>query len=91
MNNTQRSGLDCLKELLKQMHLNPDWDGIVNAEIKTLYDRDSVAALMKVGDAMEYQPNKVDFAGLKNYAGPALALLKNQHYVTEHATPYRQA
>jgi len=81
MDTVRRSGLDCLKELLKRVHLNPDWDGIVTPDMLSLYDRDSIAALLAVGDAMEYQPNKVQISELKELNGPALALLKNNEYV----------
>ena len=76
-----RSGLDCLKELLGKMHLAPDWDGIVNEEIFSLYDRDSLAALLKVCTAMDYQPEQRELDEMGDYAGPALALLRNGHYV----------
>ena len=81
MDTIVRSGLDCLKELLKKMHLNPDWDGIVTAEMLSLYDRDSVSALLKICDLMEYQPNRITVNEVKDYSGPSLALLKNGHYV----------
>ena len=79
--NLQRSGLACLKELLKRMHLAPDWDGIVDNEMTSLYDTDSVGALMKIAEQMDYQPDIRDVLSLKDFNGPALALLKNNHYV----------
>ena len=79
--NIQRSGLDCLKELLSKLHLNPDWDAVVTPEMENLYDRDSVEALLKIGNAMEYQAEKIRLDDQVDYRGPALALLKNNEYV----------
>ena len=79
--NIQRSGLDCLKELLKKMNLSPDWDSIVNDEMLELYDKDSLSALKQIGDKMDYQPEICELANLGEYKGPAIALLKNNHYV----------
>ena len=56
MENLQRSGLDCLKELLKQKRLNPDWDGIVNDKALAAYDANSLDALVKIAESMEYHP-----------------------------------
>ena len=80
-NTVQRSGLDCLKELLKQMHLAPDYEGIVTEDMLSLYDRDSIAALMKICSVMEYHPECRNISELGDYSGPALVLLKNNHYV----------
>ena len=77
----QRSGLDCFKELIKQMHLAPDWDNVVKDDLCQLYDRDSLSALLKAGEAMDYQPEIRNVEELTSFNGPALALLKNGHYV----------
>ena len=77
----QRSGLDCLKELLKKLRLNPDWDGIVTADMISLYDVDSLDALQKITGVMDYQPEVKEIGTLTDFNGPALVLLKNNHYV----------
>ena len=79
--NLQRSGIACLKELLKRMHLTPDWDGIVDDMMTALYDEDSVKALTEITEKMDYQPEIRDVLSLKDFNGPAVALLKNNHYV----------
>ena len=82
MDNTiQRSGLDCLRELLKKLRLNPDWDGIVTADMLSLYDMDSLDALQKITGLMDYQPEVKEIGSLSDFNGPALVLLKNNHYV----------
>ena len=81
MEKIERSGLDCLQELLKQMRLSPDWNGIVNQSLFEKYDQDSIAALLEAATAMDYQPECADINALGDYTGPALALLKNGHYV----------
>ena len=80
-NSIQRSGLDCLKELIKQMRLAPDYDGIVNDEMLALYDQDSLKALIETATRMDYQPEIKNIAELAEFNGPALVLLKNDHYV----------
>ena len=80
-NTIQRSGLDCLKELLKKLRLNPDWDGIVTADMISLYDTDSLEALIKITGVMDYQPEVKEIGSLADFNGPALVLLKNNHYV----------
>ncbi len=77
----ERSGLDCLKELLKKLRLAPDWDGVVTDEMLALYDRDSINALLKIGQGMDYQPECRNLEDLKDYGGPALVLLRNKHYI----------
>ena len=81
MEQVQRSGLDCLKELLKRLRLNPDWDGIVTADMISLYDTDSLDALTKITITMDYQPEVKMIGELTDFNGPALVLLKNNHYV----------
>ena len=81
MENMQRSGFECLKELLKQKRLNPDWDGIVNAKAYDAYDENSLGALVSVADAMEYHPEICDIFEAENVTSPAIALLKNNEYV----------
>ena len=78
---TQRSGLACLRELLKKLRLNPDWDGIVTADMLSLYDMDSLDALQKITGLMDYQPEVKEIGSLSDFNGPALVLLKNNHYV----------
>ena len=80
-NSIQRSGLDCLKELIKRMRLSPDYDGIVDDEMLALYDQDSLKALIETATRMDYQPEIKNIAELAGFNGPALALLKNDHYV----------
>ncbi len=77
----QRSGLDCLKELLKRLRLNPDWDSIVTADMIALYDTDSIGALTRITNLMDYQPEVRDIQEVSDLNGPALVLLKNNHYV----------
>ena len=80
-NAIHRSGFDCFKELIKQMRLAPDWDNVVKDDLYQLYDTDSLAALLKAGEAMDYQPEIRNIGELVSFNGPALALLKNGHYV----------
>ena len=77
----QRSGIYCLQELIKKLHLTPDWDGIVNDEMYAAYDTDSIGTLLKIGEAMDYQPEVRQVETLADFGGPAIALLKNNHYV----------
>ena len=77
----QRSGISCLRELLKRLRLNPDWDGIVTADMISRYDTDSLDALVKITGVMDYQPEVKNIAELTEFNGPALVLLKNNHYV----------
>ena len=77
----QQSGVYCLRELIKKLHLTPDWDGIVTEEMLSLYEKDSVDALLKIGEAMDYQPELCQLESLTNFGGPAIVLLKNNHYV----------
>ena len=79
----QRSGISCLSELLKKLRLNPDWDGIVTADMISLYDNDSLAALVKITEVMDYQPEVKDISSLAGFNGPALVLLKNGHYMLD--------
>ena len=77
----QQSGVYCLHELIKRLHLTPDWDGIVTEEMLSLYEQDSINTLLKIGEAMDYQPEVCQVANLTNFGGPAIVLLKNNHYV----------
>ena len=79
--NDERSGLSCLKELITRLHLAPDWDGIVGEELLALYDRDSLAALLKAATAMGYEPERKSIDAIRTANGPALLLLRNGHYV----------
>ena len=80
-NSVQRSGLDCFKELIKRLRLAPDYDGIVNEEMLALYDKDAVKALVEIAGRMDYQPEVKDISELTAFNGPAIALLKNNHFV----------
>ena len=77
----QRSGLACMKELIAKLHLAPDWFGIVDQNMLQAYDADSLSTLVAVGEKMDYQPEICQLESLSEYNGPAIALLKNDHYV----------
>ena len=81
MENLQRSGLDCFQELLKQKRLAPDWDGIVNDKMLEAYDENSLDALFKIAEAMEYHPEICNIFEAENVTSPAITLLKNNEYV----------
>lgn len=77
----QRSGIDCLKELIKQLRLAPDWEGIVDAKTEQQYDTDSINTIVQIGEKMDYQPEIRQLDSLADFNGPAIVLLKNNHYV----------
>ena len=56
----QQSGVYCLRELIRKMHLTPDWDGVVTEDMLALYERDSVEALLKIGEAMDIIEGRQD-------------------------------
>ena len=78
---SERSGIDCLKELCKKMHLHPDWSSAEKADVLENYDRDSMAALKQIGEIFGYAPEVCQLSALKEFNGPALVLLANGHYV----------
>ena len=60
MEKIERSGLDCLQELLKQMRLSPDWNGIVNQSLFEKYDQDSIAALLEAATTGKFNYAFID-------------------------------
>ena len=81
MRNEERSGLRCLQELVTKLHLAPDWDSVVDDDLRSLYERDPMAALKQAGEKFEYQPEVHDIRELREYSGSALVLLKNNEYI----------
>jgi ATP-binding cassette subfamily B protein len=81
MRNEERSGLRCLQELVTKLHLAPDWDSVVDDDLRSLYERDPMAALKQAGEEFEYQPEVHDISELREYPGPAIVQLKNNEYV----------
>jgi len=81
MRNEERSGLRCLQELVTKLHLAPDWDSVVDDDLRSLYERDPMAALKQAGEEFEYQPEVHDISELREYPGPAIVQLKNNEYI----------